>query len=313
MPSSISWMKKSIDLHANGKLLLTGEYLVVAGAIALALPIRFGQTLHAEYGDHQSISWISMENGVSWFTCEMDPVSLTIKSASDHTIARRLKEILSAARLINPGFLKEDGISITMSANYPLKWGLGSSSTLIALIAEWAHVDKYILFRMVSRGSGYDIACTDRDSMFFYRLKDGKINITDARPGNALINHACFAYSGKKQATAEELSAFLSETTFTDANIERISELSCMICNTDDPLLLCSRIDEHEEILGRILRKEPVSKHFQDFPGSIKSLGAWGGDFAMFVSEIGNEFIKTWLKQNGFSVVFCYEELKISV
>jgi len=33
----------------------------------------------------------------------------------------------------------------------------------------------------------------------------------------------------------------------------------------------------------------------------------------MFVSEIGNEFIKTWLKENGFSVVFSYDELRISV
>ena len=31
--------------YSNGKLLLTGEYLVLNGAVALAIPTKFGQTL----------------------------------------------------------------------------------------------------------------------------------------------------------------------------------------------------------------------------------------------------------------------------
>ena len=31
--------------RANGKLLLTGEYLVLKGALALAMPLKLGQSL----------------------------------------------------------------------------------------------------------------------------------------------------------------------------------------------------------------------------------------------------------------------------
>lgn len=33
------------NFRSNGKLLLTGEYLVLDGAIALAVPTRFGQKM----------------------------------------------------------------------------------------------------------------------------------------------------------------------------------------------------------------------------------------------------------------------------
>ena len=314
MQSSIFWMKENIDLSANGKLLLTGEYLVLVGAVALAFPVRFGQSIHVEPDHHHRIQWVSKENGITWFSCDLKSTTLEIISTSDHQIASRLVNLLLSAKRINPKYLSENpGLNISVDANYPLNWGLGSSSTLIALVAEWAQVDKFKLFRQISQGSGYDVACTDRNSMLFYQLSNGEVFVHDAQPGKAILNHTCFAYLGKKQETAVEVSAFLAGKNFTNFDVERISELSLRICKADDPSILCSLVDEHEDILGRILIKERIGNRFPGFPGSVKSLGAWGGDFAMFVSEIGNEFIKTWLKQKGFSVVFSYDELKIPV
>ena len=37
--------KKSQKFYGNGKLLLTGEYFVLDGALSLALPTKFGQNL----------------------------------------------------------------------------------------------------------------------------------------------------------------------------------------------------------------------------------------------------------------------------
>lgn len=37
-----------ISFKSNGKLLLTGEYLVLDGAVALALPTKMGQIMTVE-------------------------------------------------------------------------------------------------------------------------------------------------------------------------------------------------------------------------------------------------------------------------
>ena len=40
--------------RANGKLLLTGEYLVLKGALALALPTKLGQTMTVRHYEERS-------------------------------------------------------------------------------------------------------------------------------------------------------------------------------------------------------------------------------------------------------------------
>ena len=40
--------------YSNGKLLLTGEYVVLDGAKALAVPTRFGQNLIVKKGNNRS-------------------------------------------------------------------------------------------------------------------------------------------------------------------------------------------------------------------------------------------------------------------
>ena len=45
--------------YSNGKLLITGEYLVLDGAKAFALPTKFGQNLIVENGTNKEIIWKS--------------------------------------------------------------------------------------------------------------------------------------------------------------------------------------------------------------------------------------------------------------
>jgi len=59
-------MKKSF--YSHGKLLLTGEYLVLDGAQALAIPTQKGQWLFIEETNAEGIHWQSFdENGNCWF------------------------------------------------------------------------------------------------------------------------------------------------------------------------------------------------------------------------------------------------------
>ena len=59
-------MKK--EFYSNGKLLITGEYLVLDGANAFALPTKFGQNLIVEKAKNKEIKWTSFNaDGSIWF------------------------------------------------------------------------------------------------------------------------------------------------------------------------------------------------------------------------------------------------------
>ncbi len=49
------------NFYSRGKLLLTGEYVVLDGALALALPTKFGQSLKVQPIDSQNIFWKSID------------------------------------------------------------------------------------------------------------------------------------------------------------------------------------------------------------------------------------------------------------
>ena len=50
------------ETRAQGKLLLTGEYFVLDGALSLALPVRYGQTLQVLPSEKPGrLTWISRD------------------------------------------------------------------------------------------------------------------------------------------------------------------------------------------------------------------------------------------------------------
>ena len=61
-------------IFSPGKLLLTSEYVVLDGALALALPTKLGQEFFVEETlDHQSrIYWNAMHQGKPWLKATID-------------------------------------------------------------------------------------------------------------------------------------------------------------------------------------------------------------------------------------------------
>ena len=54
--------------YSHGKLLISGEYAVLDGALALAVPTRFGQHMSVRENNSGILSWTSLdENGNAWF------------------------------------------------------------------------------------------------------------------------------------------------------------------------------------------------------------------------------------------------------
>lgn len=303
------------EYHAHGKLLIAGEYLVLAGATALALPVRFGQTMTVEPSEGTTLSWKSRTPGGTWFSGSFDTArNFLVLEAGKRHIATSLRRILVAVRKLNPSFLAfSGGWNVTVTANYPTEWGLGSSSTLLALLAQWAGIDVFDLYRSVSNGSGYDIACATRHAPIFYRVVKGRPEIRTASPGAALRKNTWFAFTGYKQNSRREVNAFRIHSRFSDIDILRISDISEAMCHAETFGELISLADEHEFILGTILQRDPVATGFPDFFGTVKSLGAWGGDFIMFISGEEPEIIRSYLETKGFTAVFTYPELEVPV
>jgi hypothetical protein len=311
MLSNISFMSGASEFHANGKLLLTGEYLVLAGARALALPLRFGQDMVAADAPAGLIDWTSSTPAGTWFTAKFETESLRIISTDDLKTADELKKILSSLRHLNPGLFSDAaGHSIIIRSNYPLEWGLGSSSSLCHLVASWAGVDAFDLHSLISTGSGYDVACAGRQDLLYYQLKDRKPLITPAIAGRALREHSYFAWLGNKQDTGPEIEAFRTNRDYSEKDIDEVSEISLLICGAKSYDELFRLTEEHESVLSTILKREPIARRFPGFPGTAKSLGAWGGDFAMFVSGQEPAEVIRILHTMGFQKVFTYNDIK---
>jgi hypothetical protein len=66
---------------------------------------------------------------------------------------------------------------------------------------------------------------------------------------------------------------------------------------------------EHETILSDVLHLPALVHKFPDFDGQLKSLGAWGGDFFMAMSDKSTEDVKEYFKKHGLSTFFTFDDL----
>jgi hypothetical protein len=53
---------------------------------------------------------------------------------------------------------------------------------------------------------------------------------------------------------------------------------------------------------------EPIGKRFNDFKGAVKSLGAWGGDFFMALSQQPADFVEAYFREKGYQDVYLWED-----
>ncbi|WP_321540039.1 GYDIA family GHMP kinase [Flavobacterium piscinae] len=156
--------------YSNGKLLLTGEYVVLDGALALALPTKFGQNLIVEPISSEQILWKSFDqDGSVWFEDEFSFDEIIHKPFdAENSVRNTLLEILHEAFQMQPDFLfHKNGFNIQTNLTFPKNWGLGTSSTLINNIGQWLNIDAFELLNRSFGGSGYDIACAKKIHLSF--------------------------------------------------------------------------------------------------------------------------------------------------
>ncbi len=291
-----------MQFQAHGKLLLSAEYMVMHGAKALAVPLQKGQTLNLTQSESRQIfSWKAYFNEVLWFEATFHPATLKVLDTSDEEIALRLKRMLQACIEIMPSFqeslFRKDAVT---KLDFSPDYGFGSSSTLISLLAEWAEVNPLDLHFMVSEGSGYDVACALADGPITYKLRDHLPQYQHIPFHPSFHEHIWFAWLGKKQATESHLQEIAHKIKPGFETIYKFSELTRAMIEAPTLVEFRRVMELHEEELSRILGMERVSFAYKDLPGSIKSLGAWGGDFVMIATEVDREILKEYLQTKRY-------------
>jgi mevalonate kinase len=292
--------------------LLTGEYLVLKGAYALALPLKLGQSLFLSDGAIPGIiSWKTTIEGKEWFFAEFESNTFRVLNSNIPASAEFISGILKSAKILNKKFLKGiDFIDVLANLEFDINFGFGSSSSLISNIAQWAEVNAFILHKTVSRGSGYDIAAARSNSPIVYHRNETDISIRKVNFKPVFRDRVYFGYLGKKLETESNINSFLNEKVENYESLKAISDITNKITECENIEEFILLVAEHEKLISDILGIQPIKAiRFTDFKGQVKSLGAWGGDFALFVSTEHPDYISQYLQYKGINHFFKYDDL----
>ena len=296
--------------YSNGKLLLTSEYLVLDGAKALALPTKFGQDLTVEIGANQEIHWTSFDYDHDiWFESTFSFQDIKEKVSFENQPEKNtLISILHEAFLLNPIYLNNsDGYLIETQLGFPRKWGLGTSSTLINNIAQWLQIDAFTLLKNSFGGSGYDIACAQNNTAILYRLFDGQPEVKKISFEPQCVSNLYFVYLNQKQSSKSAIASYYAKSKSVEKFLPYFDSITDDLLQRNDFINLSQLLKKHETKMSEVLSLTSIQEElFSDFNGTIKSLGAWGGDFVLAVAA---ENPTSYFKERGYETILPYAEM----
>jgi mevalonate kinase len=293
--------------YSCGKLLLTGEYLVLRGARGLALPTSRGQSLAVSIEQQDSLTWTAFdEQSKPWYTGSFDLNTLAPLSTQPSAVDTALSQLLQTAQLLNPSFLNPSrGAIVETRLDFPRDWGLGSSSTLVHNVAAWADVDPYQLLQQTMGGSGYDVMVAHFNSpIIFSRNETGPI-VKQVAYQPLCQDEIWFVHLGRKQGSAQEITRF-NDIKVAEVDIQHVSLLTDELLITHKRAEVERILTEHDLLLSRILAIPTASELFPKAPGYVKYLGAWGGDFML---ATGKKEEMQYFKELGLDTVLSYQEM----
>lgn len=308
----------SNTFRSNGKLLLSGEYFVLDGALSLAVPTRQGQNMIVTVlNEPQQLIWRSY--GIDgpdqiWFEARFDINKLLPVEATDPKAAQFLAAIFQSIQRQRPGFWNQHvdrGLIVETFLEFPRKWGLGTSSTMLNNLAEWSQTNPHTLLKNSFGGSGYDLACARAEGPVLFQKRASEAHFVQVPFHPPFSDQLYFVYLGKKQNSREGILRYRQKMEIPNQSLlQRISEITTafLSCNTLEDWQKHSQ--EHENLISATLELPKVKDlHFNDFPGSVKSLGAWGGDFVLAGSTLNKSEVKKYFEAKGLATVMTFEEM----
>lgn len=296
--------------YSNGKLLITGEYLVLDGAKALALPTIYGQDLCVSASEIPGITWKSFDHKSQiWFETGLTyPEIIDGGISQNREIRNLLLSILHGAYLQNPAFVNEErNLLIETHLDFDKSWGLGTSSTLLNNIAQWTNTDAFKLLKTTFGGSGYDIAAAKAKGAILYQIQNEESTFESVKFQPEFRNNIYFVYLNRKQDSNATIKSYKKKKIVSDEVILEINQLTKKIINADNFENFCSYLEKHESIISKIIEVETIKNQlFPDFSGTIKSLGGWGGDFILAAAK---DNPTNYFKSKGYHTVIPYREI----
>ncbi|NJK82521.1 MAG: GHMP kinase [Saprospiraceae bacterium] len=210
---------------------------------------------------HQ-LTWLSLDaDGSTWFEAQLELPSCRVLFASENAVAQKLSEILQVAQQLQPNFLAKDtALSVTTELTFPRKWGLGTSSTLIYNIAQWAQVNPFQLQFATFGGSGYDIACAGAKGAILYQ-KLSEMTASRAINFHPNFRHALyFVYLGKKQNSREGIARYREKVSHSPHLIYQATAYTHALLRANTLEEFEFILQQHEHLVANTLALTPTQQ-----------------------------------------------------
>ncbi len=291
--------------------MLSGEYAVLHGATALALPTHKGQSLAVDYKTdllEHCIFWDSYDNnGDIWFSVKINLPYFIVEDTTDKMVAIQLIRFLISGKALNPQFLAEKGIyTIKTVLEFNRESGLGSSSTLTNNIAQWAGVDAFKLHFNTFKGSGFDIAVAQQQKPLLYQVNHQVPTIETIEWHKPFNEQLFFVYLNKKQISRNDIAQYEQKPVFSFMQIEEITRVSKLLAHCNDYFEFCLLLEIAESVTSEALNRPTIKQQlFPDFSGTIKSLGAWGGDYVLATGSN----VEAYFSAKGYNEIVKFEDM----
>lgn len=297
-----------LEFYSPGKLLITAEYFVLSGAKAFALPTQQGQSIRVTPIEEGVVRWKSYTNSKKiWMdlTLSLGDFECIASKNTALPLIQKLQDILKCVRIMEPKFCTT-GFEVSTDLTFDRNWGLGSSSTLIHNIAQWASVNPFKLLQLTFGGSGYDVAVAQAKSALFFTRNQYAPLVEPFRFDPPFKDQLYFVYLNQKQDSQKEVAAFNKGRKAAQKEIDHISQISESITQTKSLDGFNKLLFTHEKLVGLILEQIPIKERlFSDFEGEIKSLGAWGGDFILATGKSSPNYFK----EKGYATILPYSDI----
>lgn len=258
------------------------------------------------------LDWVSLDkDGKEWFSSSISLYDFSPTETTDELLSKKLKDILKGAVRLNCEFLdKWNAFKIETKLEFPADWGLGSSSTLIHLIAQWAEIEPLELYFKVENGSGYDVAAAGAKGPIIYWSTDDEMSYTPITFKPTFKDKLFFVHLNKKVKSDEAIKKYLTAVKDKKNFVSKIDILSEQFSETTKLDEFTSLMEEHEAVVAHHTGFTTVKKElFSDYPHAIKSLGAWGGDFVLAVAPGGTQEANDYFKSKGYNTIISYPDM----
>lgn len=301
------------NYYSRGKLLLTGEYLVLHGAKALAFPLKLGQSLKITPIQEPLIKWRTYEEGAQAFTATFSNNDFEILASSHPDKAKFIQQLLKACFKLNRDVLSENvGFCADSFIEFNMNWGLGTSSTLINNLAQFAKVDPFQLNLLISKGSGYDVVCASKSKPIIFQRINNSYLAKEITFNPSFTDHLHLVYLNKKMPTEKNISNFLTKKSNHKISVDKISQITQEISLCQSLPNFIDLLTEHESLISTCIEEPTIqSSLFNDFNGIVKSLGAWGGDFVLAASPWDQKKQLDYFNNKGYKTVIPFKDLVV--